>query len=235
MAPHSSTLAWKIPWIEEPGSDPMDCSLRVGCDWATSLSLFPFMHWRRKWQPTSVLLPGEFQGQRSLVGCRLWGSHRVGRDWSDLAAAGNLLEVYWLGFHPRSLPRAWSQSLVGEIRSSKPRGLAQTYPLPTKTKNLPSSYIKKKKKKKQWNLILIYTFWFSMFKIASYQHVIYKMCKIICELYLHYFWLVTKSLKSDVYFVFISLFISVWSAPIAGSKSHWIEWYICVCSCMCIQ
>ena len=59
-----------------------------------------------------------------------------------------------------------------------------------------------------------------MFKIASYQHVIYKMCKIICELYLHYFWLVTKSLKSDVYFVFISLFISVWSAPIAGSKSH---------------
>ena len=36
MTPHSSTLAWKIPWMEEPG-----------------------MHWRRKWQPTPVFLPGE--------------------------------------------------------------------------------------------------------------------------------------------------------------------------------
>ena len=42
-------------------------------DWATSHSLFTFMHWRRKWQPTPVFLPGESQGQRSLVGCRLWG------------------------------------------------------------------------------------------------------------------------------------------------------------------
>ena len=38
-----------------------------------SLSLFTFMHWRRKWQPTPVLLPGESQGRRSLVGCLLWG------------------------------------------------------------------------------------------------------------------------------------------------------------------
>ena len=42
-------------------------------DWATSLSLFTFMHWRRKWQPTPVFLPGESQGRGSLVGCRLWG------------------------------------------------------------------------------------------------------------------------------------------------------------------
>ena len=41
-------------------------------DWATSLSLFTFMHWRRKWQPTPVFLPGESQGRGSLVGCRLW-------------------------------------------------------------------------------------------------------------------------------------------------------------------
>ena len=34
---------------------------------------FTFMHWRRKWQPTPVFLPGESQGRRSLVGCRLWG------------------------------------------------------------------------------------------------------------------------------------------------------------------
>ena len=38
-----------------------------------SLSLFTFMNWSRKWQPTPVFLPGESQGQRSLVGCRLWG------------------------------------------------------------------------------------------------------------------------------------------------------------------
>ena len=73
MAPHSSTLAWKIPWIEEPGGLQSMGSQRVGYDWATSLSLFTFMHWRRKWQPTLVFLPGESQGQGSLVGCRLWG------------------------------------------------------------------------------------------------------------------------------------------------------------------
>ena len=39
----------------------------------TSLSLFTFVHWRRKWQRTPVFLPGESQGQGSLVGCHLWG------------------------------------------------------------------------------------------------------------------------------------------------------------------
>ena len=73
MAPHSSTLAWKIPWTEEPGRLQSMGSPRVGHDWATSLSLFIFMHWRRKWQPTPVFLPGESQGWGSLVGCRLWG------------------------------------------------------------------------------------------------------------------------------------------------------------------
>ena len=73
MAPHSSTLAWKIPWMEEPGRLQCMGSLRVRHDWATSLSLSTFMHWRRKWQPTPVFLPGESHGRRSLVGCRLWG------------------------------------------------------------------------------------------------------------------------------------------------------------------
>ena len=73
MAPHSSTLAWKIPWTEETGRLQSMGSLRVGQDSVTSLSLFTFMHWRRKWQPTPVFLPGESQGRQSLVGCRLWG------------------------------------------------------------------------------------------------------------------------------------------------------------------
>ena len=73
MAPHYSTLAWKIPWTEEPGGLQSMGSLRVGHDSVTSLSLFTFMHWRRKWQPAPVFLPGESQGRQSLVGCRLWG------------------------------------------------------------------------------------------------------------------------------------------------------------------
>ena len=82
MAPHSSTLAWKIPRTEEPGRLQTMGSLRVRNDRATSLSLFTFMHWRRKWQPISVFLPGESQGRGSLVGCRLWS-----RTESDMTEA----------------------------------------------------------------------------------------------------------------------------------------------------
>ena len=72
MATHSSTLAWKLPWMEEPGRLRSMGLQRVGHNWATSLSLFTFMHWRRKWQPTPVFLPGESQGWGSLVACHLW-------------------------------------------------------------------------------------------------------------------------------------------------------------------
>ena len=96
MAPYSSTLTWKNPWMEEPGRLQSMGSGRVGHDWATSLSLFTFMHWKRKWQPTPVFLPGESQGRGSLVGCRLWGSHRVRHGWSDLAAAG-AADSSWVG------------------------------------------------------------------------------------------------------------------------------------------
>ena len=84
MALHSSALAWKIPWTEEAGRLQSMGLWRVRHDWATWLSLFTFLHWRRKWQPTPVFLPGESQGRGSLVGCHLWG-HTVGHDWTDLA------------------------------------------------------------------------------------------------------------------------------------------------------
>ena len=75
MAPHSSTLAWKIPWMEEPGR--LQSMGHTESNMTERLhfhfSFFTFMHWRRKWQPTPVFLPGESQGWRSLVGCRLWG------------------------------------------------------------------------------------------------------------------------------------------------------------------
>ena len=73
MVPHSSTVAWKILWTEEPGRLQSMGSQRVRHDWTTSLSLFTFMHWGRKWKPTPVFLPGESQGEGSLVGCRQWG------------------------------------------------------------------------------------------------------------------------------------------------------------------
>ena len=73
MATHSSVLARRIPWTAEPGGLQSMGSLGVGHDWATSLWFFTFMHWRRKWQPTPVFLPGESHEQRNLVGCCLWG------------------------------------------------------------------------------------------------------------------------------------------------------------------
>ena len=82
MAPHSSTLAWKIPWMEESGRLQSMGLLRVVQDWATTLSLLTFTHRRRKRQPTPVFLPGESQCRGSLVGCRLWA-----RTESDTAEA----------------------------------------------------------------------------------------------------------------------------------------------------
>ena len=73
MAIDSSTPVLENPTAEEPGRLQSMGSLRVEHDWATSLSLFTFIHWRRKWQPTPVFLSGESQGRESLVGCRLWG------------------------------------------------------------------------------------------------------------------------------------------------------------------
>ena len=81
MATHSSTLAWKIPWAEEPGRLQSMESLRVGHNWATWLSLFTFMHCRKKWQPTPVFLPGESQGRRSLVSCYGVTQNRTRLKW----------------------------------------------------------------------------------------------------------------------------------------------------------
>ena len=79
-------------WTEEPGGLQSMGSLRVGHDWATWLSLFTFMHWRRKWQPTPVFLPGESQWRGSLVGCCLWG--RTELDTTEVTAAAGLSKVW---------------------------------------------------------------------------------------------------------------------------------------------
>ena len=85
MAPQFSTLAWKIPWMEEPRGLQSMGSRRVGHDWVTSLSRI-----------------GEGNGNPLQCSCledlrdggawwaAVYGSHRVGHDWSDLAAASCL-------------------------------------------------------------------------------------------------------------------------------------------------
>ena len=91
MAPHSSTLAWKIPWTEEPGRLQSMGSLGARHDWATSLSLFTFMHWRRKWQPHSSILAWRIPGTGEPGGLPSLGLQRVRHDQSDLAAAAAFL------------------------------------------------------------------------------------------------------------------------------------------------
>ena len=86
MAPHSSTLAWKIPWTEEPGRLRSMGLLRVGHDWATSFSLFTFML-EKEMATHSRVLAWRIPGTGEPGGLPSMGSHRVGHDWSDLAAA----------------------------------------------------------------------------------------------------------------------------------------------------
>ena len=89
MAPHSSTVAWKIPWTEEPGRLQSMGSLRVGHDWVTSLSIFTFhFHALEKEMAThSSILACRIPGTGEPGGLPSMGSCRVGHDWSDLAAA----------------------------------------------------------------------------------------------------------------------------------------------------
>ena len=101
MAPLSSTVAWKIPWTEEPGRLQSMGSRRVGHDRATSLSLFTFMHWRRQWQPTPVFLTGESHGQASLAGYRPQGL-RVGRDWVTVLPLSAASTLYCACMHAQS-------------------------------------------------------------------------------------------------------------------------------------
>ena len=90
MTARSSALAWRTPGTGEPAGLRSMGSHRVGHNWATSLWLFTFTHWRRQWQPTPVLLSGEPQGRGSLGAWRLWGctesdtTERLSRSYSPV-------------------------------------------------------------------------------------------------------------------------------------------------------
>ena len=86
MATHPSTLAWKIPWMEEPGRLQSMGLLRVGHNWATSLSLH-FHALEKEMATHSSVLAWRIPGTGECLGLPSMGSHRVGHDWSDLAGA----------------------------------------------------------------------------------------------------------------------------------------------------
>ena len=92
MASHSSTLAWKIPWTEEPGRLQSMGSLSVGHDCPTSLSLFTFhFHALEKEMAThSSVLAWRIPGRGELGGLPSMGLHRVGHDLRDLAAGSSI-------------------------------------------------------------------------------------------------------------------------------------------------
>ena len=138
MAPHSSTLAWKIPWTEEPGGPQSMGSLRVGQDSATSLSVFTFMHWRRKWQPTPVFLSGESQGWRSLVGCHLWvAQSRTQLKWLSSSSSSSF--VPWITDLVGSKEHQFSLSISNSLW---PHGLQHTrFHCPSQTPRACSNHV----------------------------------------------------------------------------------------------
>ena len=88
MAAHSSTLAWKIPWTEEPGRLQSMGSLRVRHNWATDFTFTFHLHALEKEMAThSSVLAWRIPGMGEPDGLSSMGSHRVKHDWSDLAAA----------------------------------------------------------------------------------------------------------------------------------------------------
>ena len=103
VAPHSSTLAWKISWMEEPGGLQSLGSLRVVHDWVTSLSLFHFHALEKEMATHSSVLAWRIPGTGEPGGLTSMGSYRVGHDWSNLAAAAG---EYW------DETKKWSESEV---------------------------------------------------------------------------------------------------------------------------
>ena len=100
MTTHSSTLAWKLPWVEESRRLQSLGSWRVRHDWATSLFFTFHFHALEKEMAThSSVLAWRIPGMVEPSGLPSMESHRVGHDWSDLAAAAAYHSVKWNIYH----------------------------------------------------------------------------------------------------------------------------------------
>ena len=113
-------LAWKIPWMEEPGRLQSMGSLRVGHDWATSLSLFTFMHWRRNGNPLqcSCLKNPRDSGAWWAAIFGVTQSRTRLKRLSSSSSIHKIYTIHWflnvIFFH--LFPYSWSFSLTSPIR-----------------------------------------------------------------------------------------------------------------------
>ena len=90
--PHSSTLAWKIPWTEEPGAAVH--GVAKSQTWLSNFTFtFHFHSLEKEMAIHSSVLAWRILGTGEPGGLPSMGSHRVGHDWSDLAAAAACMEV----------------------------------------------------------------------------------------------------------------------------------------------
>ena len=89
MAPHSSTLAWEIPWAEEPGGLLSMGSHRVGHNWSDFTFTFCFPALQKEMATHSSVLTWRIPGTGEPGGLLSMGSHRVGHDWSNLQYSWN--------------------------------------------------------------------------------------------------------------------------------------------------
>ena len=124
--PHSSTLAWKIPWMEEPGGLQSMGSLRVGHDWANSLFTFHFHTLEKAMATHSSVLAWRIPGTGEPGGLTSLGSHRVGHDWSDLAAAAIIRLSVWVQ------PQGWGKLPWREEYGRQKRESTLANPVPGK-------------------------------------------------------------------------------------------------------
>ena len=105
MAPHSGTLAWKIPWTEEPGRLQSMGSLQSMGTWLSDFTFTFHFHALEKEMAThSNVLAWRIPGTVKPDGLPSMGSHRVGHDWSDLAAAAANLSCKQDTYLPRASP-----------------------------------------------------------------------------------------------------------------------------------
>ena len=108
IATHSSTLAWKIPRMMEPGRLQSMGSQRVIHNWATSLQSLHTLSLEKEMATHSSVLAWRIPWTEKPGRLQSMGSHRVGHDWSDLAAA-YYLRVYSLSQRPVILSSAMKE------------------------------------------------------------------------------------------------------------------------------
>ena len=78
MAPHSSTLAWKIPWMKEPGGLQYHGVVKSRTRLSDFIFTFPFHALEKEIATHSSVLAWRIPGMGEVVGCRLWGRTESG-------------------------------------------------------------------------------------------------------------------------------------------------------------